>query len=62
MMKNDAGKNSFLDDEDGAASVEWVVIAGFVVALALSVVAALSPDLTGKIPAALGLVSISETF
>ncbi len=62
MMKNDDANEGFLDDEDGGSSVEWIVVTGFVVALALSVVSALSPGLVSKIPDILGFVSISETF
>ena len=55
-------KYTFQADTDGSASVEWIVITGFVIALALSVVSAISPNAEKAIPDLRAIVSGSHGF
>jgi len=55
-------KYTCLADTKGSVSVEWVVITGFVIALALSIVSAISPNAENTIPDLRGIVSGSQGF
>jgi len=49
-------------DDHGAVTIDWVVITGFVVGLALSVAAALSPSLETRGTELITPVTISSSF
>ncbi len=52
----------FVADEGGAITVDWVVIAGFLAGLALSVMAAISPSMEKQGTEIVDRASISTTF
>ena len=52
----------FAADEGGAVTVDWVVIAGFLAGLALSVIAAISPSMEKQGTEIVDRASISTTF
>jgi len=52
----------FLADDQGAVTIDWIVITGFVIGLALSVGAALSPGLEQTGGSMFNPVSIRTSF
>ena len=52
----------FAADEGGAVTVDWVVIAGFLAGLGLSVIAAISPSMEKQGTEIVDRASISTTF
>ncbi len=52
----------YVDDDEGAVTIDWVVITGFIVALTLSVATALSPGLQSRGSQMLTPVNIATTF
>ena len=52
----------YVEDDDGAVTVDWVVITGFVIGLALSVATALSPGMEERGTEMLSPATILTTF
>ncbi|NOX72628.1 MAG: hypothetical protein GXP03_03045 [Alphaproteobacteria bacterium] len=52
----------YVSDDDGAVTVDWVVITGFVIALTLSVITAISPGMQKRGTEMVDPVSISTKF
>lgn len=54
--------NAFLRDDRGMVTVDWVVIAGFAISLALSVAAAMAPGLEDRGTGMVEPATISTAF
>jgi ABC-type nitrate/sulfonate/bicarbonate transport system permease component len=52
----------YVSDDDGAVTVDWVVITGFVIALTLSVITAISPGMEKRGTEMVDPVTISTEF
>lgn len=52
----------YVDDNEGAVTIDWVVITGFVIALTLSVITAVSPGFEERGTKIVEPVSISTSF
>jgi Flp pilus assembly pilin Flp len=53
---------NYVSDDEGAVTVDWVVISGFVIALTLSVITAISPGMEKRGTEMVDPVSISTNF